>query len=103
MDEKFIQEIDELKSENKKLKAKLRVARDSQLRTYDGLSEKADKYDELEARFERIQKKVDAQAEDEGIWFMAESGPEAYLQRELRELHRVIERPMLKLTEKESE
>lgn len=33
--------------ENTELKAKLWVAKDSQLRTYDGLTEKADKYDAL--------------------------------------------------------
>lgn len=30
---------------------------------------------------------VDTQAEDEGLWFDAETAPEAYLQRALRELH----------------
>ena len=32
------------------------------------------------------------QAEDEGLWFEAETAPEAYLQQELRRLHAVIER-----------
>jgi len=34
---------------------------------------------------------VDEQAEDEGLWFEAETVPEAYLQRKLRELHALIE------------
>ncbi len=34
---------------------------------------------------------VSKQAEDEGIWFIAETASEAYLQQELRTLHRVIE------------
>lgn len=34
---------------------------------------------------------VDAQARDEGLWFIAATAPEAYLQQALRELHRVIE------------
>ena len=38
-----------------------------------------------------IYKKVLEQAEDEGIWFEAETAPEAYLQMELRELHDLIE------------
>jgi hypothetical protein len=38
-----------------------------------------------------IRKVVNAQAEDEGLWFMAETAPEAYLQQELRRLHSVIE------------
>lgn len=32
-----------------------------------------------------------AQAEDEGLWFIAETAPEAYLQQELRRLHAAIE------------
>lgn len=34
---------------------------------------------------------VDKQAEDEGLWFEAETAPEAYLQQELRKLHALIE------------
>ena len=34
---------------------------------------------------------VNEQAEDEGLWFMAETAPEAYLQQELRRLHAAIE------------
>ena len=34
---------------------------------------------------------VEAQAEDEGLWFIAEDAPTAYLQQELRKLHAVIE------------
>jgi hypothetical protein len=40
---------------------------------------------------ERIKLKVAEQSEDEGLWFDAETAPEAYLQQELRELHRIIE------------
>lgn len=35
---------------------------------------------------------VDQQAEDEGLWFQAETAPEAYLQQELRKLHQAVER-----------
>lgn len=38
-----------------------------------------------------VQALVDEQAEDEGLWFEAETAAEAYLQQELRCLHRVIE------------
>lgn len=48
-------------------------------------------YDELKAKLERIQIKVNQQAEDEGLWFKTIYVTEEYLQRELRELHRVIE------------
>ena len=35
---------------------------------------------------------VDAQAEDQGLWFEAEHATEAYLQRSLRCLHHLIEK-----------
>jgi len=35
---------------------------------------------------------VNKQAEDDGLWFDAQTAPEAYLQQELRRLHAVIER-----------
>lgn len=34
---------------------------------------------------------VNEQAEDHGIWFQAKTAPEAYLQQELRKLHKKIE------------
>jgi hypothetical protein len=34
---------------------------------------------------------VEKQAEDEGLWFEAETAPEAYLQQELRRLHAAVE------------
>ncbi len=38
-----------------------------------------------------VQMLVDAQAENEGLWFMAKTAPEAYLQQELRKLHAKVE------------
>ncbi len=35
---------------------------------------------------------VSDQADDEGLWFVARTAPEAYLQQELRRLHAAIER-----------
>ena len=46
---------------------------------------------ELERRLANIQRCVDEQAEDEGLWFQAATAPEAYLQQELRVLHGIIE------------
>lgn len=40
---------------------------------------------------EQLQKIVDIQAEDEGLWFMAQYASEAYLQAALRKLHAAIE------------
>lgn len=38
-----------------------------------------------------IYETVDKQAEDGGLWFEAQTAPEAYLQQELRRLHSLIE------------
>ncbi|MCK5609392.1 hypothetical protein KAR91_46395 [Candidatus Pacearchaeota archaeon] len=45
----------------------------------------------LSRKLDAIQEKVDKQAEDEGLWFIAEHCSEGYLQEALRELHKVIE------------
>lgn len=34
---------------------------------------------------------VNEQAEDDGLWFVATTAPEAYLQQELRRLHAAVE------------
>lgn len=47
-----------------------------------------------ENRLLKIQDLVDKQAEDEGLWFIAETAAEAYLQEQLRALHTEIERSM---------
>jgi len=45
----------------------------------------------LDERIQAVKKVVDEQAEDEGLWFFAQTAPEAYLQQELRRLHTVFE------------
>lgn len=42
-------------------------------------------------RLGMIRECVNQQVEDEGLWFEAETAPEAYLQQELRRLHNVVE------------
>lgn len=42
-------------------------------------------------RMSEVEELVVTQAEDEGLWFEAETAPEAYLQEALRKLHRLIE------------
>ncbi len=42
-------------------------------------------------RLRVAQKLVAAQAEDEGLWFVAQTAAEGYLQQELRRLHAAIE------------
>jgi hypothetical protein len=49
----------ELLAEIRKLEAKLWVANDTRLRTYDGLTDKADKYDELIADVTALLKAVE--------------------------------------------
>lgn len=43
------------------------------------------------ARFTNAWRLVQRQADDEGLWFQAQTAPEAYLQQELRKLHAAIE------------
>ena len=38
-----------------------------------------------------VRRLVEKQAEDDGLWFIAETAAEAYLQQELRKLHAAIE------------
>lgn len=40
---------------------------------------------------QKILKVADAQADDDGLWFVAQTAAEGYLQQELRRLHTVIE------------
>lgn len=40
---------------------------------------------------QELRKIVDDQAADDGLWFVAVTAPEAYLQQELRRLHAAIE------------
>lgn len=42
-------------------------------------------------RYRQAKQLVDEQAEDSGLWFIADGAAEAYLQQELRRLHAVIE------------
>lgn len=57
--------------------------------TVDELAQK--EIAKLQAALSAIRSLVDAQAEDEGLWFAARTAPEGYLQQELRALHRCIE------------
>ncbi len=46
---------------------------------------------ELEAQLKSITAVVDDQAEDTGLWFVAQTASEAYLQQALRDLHGITE------------
>lgn len=47
--------------------------------------------DDTKARLDAALKLVAEQAEDDGLWFIAERATEAYLQRALRDLHAAVE------------
>jgi len=51
----------------------------------------AEEYLKLEKELRKYKDVAGDQANDEGLWFDAQTAPEAYLQRKLRELHAVIE------------
>ena len=46
---------------------------------------------DLEEDVERLQALIEAQAHDHGLWFVAQTAAEAYLQQELRVLHQAVE------------
>ena len=50
-----------------------------------------ERIEKLEAKLAGIKALVDAQAEDDGLWFLADHAAEGYLQQELRKLHALIE------------
>lgn len=45
----------------------------------------------LREQLQAVHQLVEAQAKDDGLWFIAKTAPEAYLQQELRHLHAFIE------------
>ena len=45
----------------------------------------------MSAEFQNVLDTVAQQAEDEGLWFIAATAPEGYLQSELRRLHAAVE------------
>jgi len=51
--------------------------------------------EKLEWGLESIQEEVNIQAEDEGLWCIAQCASEDYIQRGLRKLHYVIEKQAL--------
>ena len=53
--------------------------------------ESQDDGEKMDKKWLELKKMVDEQAEDEGLWFMAETAAESYLQHELRKLHAEIE------------
>lgn len=52
---------------------------------------------------EIIRRIVNEQAEDDGLWFIAQTAAEAYLQQQLRRLHSAIEGDLKTLYQIEDE
>jgi hypothetical protein len=61
---------------------------DAILKDLKEVNERAVRYGAIVTEIRRVAAK---QAEDEGLWFVAKTAPEACLQEELRYLHHVIE------------
>ena len=59
----------------------------------------ADRIVELEETIAVQLAMVHRQAEDDGLWFVAQTAPEGYLQQELRRLHSAIEANAASLVE----
>ena len=60
-------------------------------RDYEGMRRFQGRAIAAESNLRDLRQLVDRQAEDEGLWFVATTAPEAYLQQELRKLHAAIE------------
>lgn len=60
-------------------------------RMIDEILDLGTKMYKLRDKIKELRKLVGKQAEDEGLWFVAQTAPEAYLQQELRKLHAAIE------------
>ena len=60
-------------------------------RSYDAAQMRTYAAEVYESRYAALRAIVDEQAEDEGLWFKAETAPEAYLKQELRKLHAAVE------------
>jgi hypothetical protein len=75
-----------------RLAALLKIKRfDIGYETERALDVAADEIERLRAALELCSSIVEAQAKDEGLWFIAQTMPEAYLQKALRLLHATIE------------
>ena len=57
----------------------------------DTLEENLGTDKQLRTTFAILTEMVEVQANDEGLWFIAMTGAEGYLQQELRRLHALIE------------
>ncbi len=60
----------------------------------DGICSVVNELLALRLKVEQVRFLVEEQAEDEGLWIVAATAPEAYLQDSLRKLHHYVEKPI---------
>lgn len=85
--------VESMEHEHDLTRARIREVREAV--GVDYLSEIPAEVARLRAGIEELRLLVSTQAEDEGLWFLAETMPEAYLQQELRVLHAAVEAALL--------
>jgi len=90
--EQLVADNQALAEQNLQLKCELLNVRQERDNQMDGNDELNRTNADLKARVAELEALCASQAEDEGLWFAAQTAPEAYLQQELRKLHRAIER-----------
>lgn len=84
-------EIERLRAKGDESKRRAEARRQEVKRTRKGFRRCEAERDRLRADHQRVTDLVNAQAEDDGLWFNAKTAPEAYLQQELRRLHAACE------------
>jgi len=95
IDDHLVAYIVQLESERDELKKKLKLQfklpkQDKRRKAYREKSVKQE-LQTLKDAVSGLLIIVDIQAEDNGVWFRADTAPEGYLQNELRRLHAFIE------------
>lgn len=95
----LLAEVESLRTERDAWERKAKVREDQvgvwKTLLYRRIGTLEDRVVRLTEALTRIRKCVGAQAEDEGLWFIAATAAEAYLQQELRALHDTVERVAL--------
>ena len=87
------EEMEKVKGENAEYRA-------TNEKYWQMLQEQGAELAALRSEAEEARKMVNSQAEDESLWFIAEHPTEERLQKALRYLHEIIERPLRQRKEK---
>jgi DNA repair exonuclease SbcCD ATPase subunit len=84
-------EISQLRADKERLEADKKTYDRLLDRNHDLIDYLGQRLQAAERRLHAIQSKVNEQSEDDGLWIVPRTLPEAYLQDALRTLHEVIE------------